>query len=99
MRKKPASRLYLEQLEARTLLSTYYVAPTGNNSNNGSSSAPWLTIQNAVGTVVAGDTVIVRSGHYAGFIAGWDPSGAYGVIAGRAGAAITFEADPAAAPG
>jgi parallel beta-helix repeat protein len=43
---------------------TYYVAPNGNNSNSGSSSSPWRTIQNAVGRLRPGDTLIVRAGNY-----------------------------------
>jgi hypothetical protein len=39
----------------------YYVAgDTGNNSNVGSSVSPWLTIQKAADTMVAGDTVNVK---------------------------------------
>src|SRR5438132_1169256 len=99
MRKKLFRRLFLEELESRRLLSSYYVASNGNDSNSGSASAPWLTIQNAVQTVVPGDTVIVRAGSYVGFIAGYDPTGTYGTIAGTASAPITFEADPTATPG
>jgi hypothetical protein len=41
----------------------YYVAgDTGNNSNVGSSVSPWLTIQKAADTMVAGDTVNVKGG-------------------------------------
>lgn len=42
----------------------YYVATTGNNSNPGSEGLPWLTVQKAADTVVAGDTVRVLSGIY-----------------------------------
>ena len=42
----------------------YYVATTGSNLNSGTQSQPWLTIQYAANTVVAGDTVIVKSGTY-----------------------------------
>jgi hypothetical protein len=42
----------------------YYVAPTGSNSNNGSLSSPWKTIQYAVSKAIAGDTVNVRAGTY-----------------------------------
>ena len=45
---------------------TYYVATTGNDSSNGSSTAPWRTLQHAVETIVPGDTILVRSGTYAG---------------------------------
>ncbi|MEZ4270048.1 MAG: right-handed parallel beta-helix repeat-containing protein [Myxococcota bacterium] len=44
---------------------TYYVANSGNNSNSGSSSAPFLTIQRAVSAVGPGDTVVVHGGTYA----------------------------------
>jgi Protein of unknown function (DUF1565) len=43
---------------------TYYVATTGNNSNPGTISAPWLTIQHAANTVKAGATVYVFGGVY-----------------------------------
>jgi hypothetical protein len=43
---------------------TYYVSTTGNNSNPGTISAPWLTIQHAANTVKAGATVSVFGGVY-----------------------------------
>lgn len=43
---------------------TYYVAPTGNNDNPGTSSSPFLTIQHAANIVNPGDTVIVKDGTY-----------------------------------
>jgi hypothetical protein len=42
----------------------YYVAPTGTDSNPGTQSQPWQTIQKAADTLVAGDTVYVRAGTY-----------------------------------
>src|SRR6516162_3204086 len=89
------TRLNVEQLESRSLPSTFYVATTGNDTtNNGSSASPWLTIQHAADNVGVGDTVVVRVGSYAGFVLGWDfPT------SGASGSPITFEADPAAAPG
>ena len=44
----------------------YYVAPNGSNSNNGSSAAPFKTIQKAADIVNPGDTVIIRDGIYTG---------------------------------
>ncbi len=41
-----------------------YVATNGNDSNSGTSSAPWRTIAKAASTAQAGTTVIVRSGTY-----------------------------------
>lgn len=45
---------------------TYYVSTTGSDSNPGSSSQPWLTIQYAVDHIAAGDTILVMPGSYAG---------------------------------
>lgn len=44
---------------------TYYVAKTGNNNNLGTQVAPWLTIQKAANTAVAGDTINIAAGTYA----------------------------------
>lgn len=43
----------------------YYVSPSGNDSNNGTSlSTPFLTIQKAASVAQAGDTVYIRAGTY-----------------------------------
>lgn len=44
---------------------TYHVAKTGNDTTgDGSSGSPWLTVQKAANTVIAGDTVYVHAGTY-----------------------------------
>ena len=43
---------------------SFYVSKTGNDSNNGSSNSPWLTIQYAVNQLNAGDTLSVHEGIY-----------------------------------
>jgi hypothetical protein len=43
---------------------TFYVAPDGSDSNSGSASAPFRTLQQAANAAFAGDTVIVRDGTY-----------------------------------
>jgi len=43
---------------------TYYVATWGSDSNPGTFSKPWKTIQHAADSVSAGDTVYVRGGVY-----------------------------------
>ncbi len=43
---------------------TYYVSTTGDDSNPGTESQPWRTIQHAAETIVAGDTVYVKAGTY-----------------------------------
>jgi hypothetical protein len=40
------------------------VSPTGSDSNNGSASAPWATIQHAANSVGPGATVLVADGTY-----------------------------------
>jgi hypothetical protein len=44
--------------------STYYVAPSGNDTNPGSISQPWRTIHKAAGKVQPGDVVYIRAGTY-----------------------------------
>jgi hypothetical protein len=45
---------------------TYYVATNGNDTWPGTSAQPWATVQYAVQTIAAGDTIIVKPGTYAG---------------------------------
>ncbi|MGB9512457.1 MAG: putative Ig domain-containing protein [Candidatus Acidiferrum sp.] len=44
--------------------STYYVSPSGSDSNPGTQLSPWKTIQHAADSVQAGDTVYVMAGTY-----------------------------------
>jgi parallel beta-helix repeat protein len=53
-------------LRGTGLAATYYVATGGSDAANGSSFAPWATLQHAVETIAPGDTILVRSGTYAG---------------------------------
>jgi hypothetical protein len=43
---------------------TFYVSPSGSDSNAGTQSSPWRTIQHAADSVQAGDTVYVLAGTY-----------------------------------
>jgi uncharacterized protein (TIGR03437 family) len=45
---------------------TYYVSPSGSDSNSGSETLPFRTIQKAADVVSPGDTVIVKDGTYTG---------------------------------
>ncbi len=70
----------------RASAATFYVsAATGSDSANGSSATPWLTVQKAANTVVAGDTVMVRAGTY--------PEEVHETTAGSSGSPITYTAD------
>ena len=44
--------------------STYYVSTAGNDSNPGTQTEPWRTVQHAADTARAGGTVEVRGGVY-----------------------------------
>ena len=63
---------------------TYYVATNGNDSNSGSSSQPWRTLQKAANTARAGDLVLVANGTYVGM---------YITADGTTTAPITFRAN------
>jgi len=93
MRKRFSRQLLLEVLETRDVLSTFYVAPVGSDTSQGTTAAPWKTLQHAADMVKAGDKVVVRAGNYAGFVMGWDTP-----TAGTAANPIIFQADPASAP-
>ncbi|WP_201979913.1 right-handed parallel beta-helix repeat-containing protein [Hymenobacter rubidus] len=86
----------------------YYVAPTGNDTNPGTITAPFLTIQRAQTAVSAGDTVWVRGGTYMmtnANISGHSTAaaGSYAYItyltkSGTAGARINYWAYPGEQP-
>jgi hypothetical protein len=42
----------------------YYISPSGSDSNSGSSTLPWKTIQKAANLVNPGDTVYLKGGTY-----------------------------------
>lgn len=78
-----------EPLESRRVLSTLYVSTTGSDTNPGTADAPWRTLQYAVDVIAPGDTVLVKSGTYAGFRAGKSgTSGAPKAIKADAGATV-----------
>jgi len=85
--KKKLLRGIFEPLEGRTLLSAYVVATTGSDSNAGTATAPWKTLQKAANVASAGDVITVKSGNYAGF---------YLDRSGSASAPITFKAESGA---
>jgi len=58
------SQIPLFPLPVKAAPNIYYVAKNGSDSNPGSESQPWLTIQKAADTMVAGDTVYVKAGTY-----------------------------------
>src|ERR1700682_4598148 len=77
--------LWLEALEAREVLSNYFVSPTGDAATDGAQDAPWATLQHAADSVVPGDQVDVMAGEYAGMDV---------TTSGTADAPIVFHAEP-----
>ena len=51
-------------LTANVMAATFYVAPDGNDANNGSKESPFATVQRAQESVAPGDTVYLRGGTY-----------------------------------
>src|SRR5580765_3606601 len=43
---------------------TFYIAPGGMDTNNGSIGAPFGTFSKAISSAAAGDTILVRGGTY-----------------------------------
>jgi len=59
---------------------SYYVSPSGNDSNPGTLASPWLTSQKAGNSATAGSTVYFRSGTYGHFDVNVSGSAAGGYI-------------------
>ncbi len=51
-------------VRSKAQAATYYVSSLGNDSNTGTESQPWRSLQKAANTVAPGDTVYVRGGTY-----------------------------------
>jgi len=79
-------------LEVGASQNSFYVAPTGNNSNPGTISQPWKTIEYAANTtqVKPGDTVFIRGGVYNEYILQG--------ISGQPGKPITYKNYPGETP-
>ena len=72
---------------------TYYVAKGGSDSNSGTEASPWLTIQKAANTMVAGDTVYVKDGVYSEYVYIGTYHG-YTGKSGTLGSPVTYKAYP-----
>ncbi|MFI5163960.1 MAG: right-handed parallel beta-helix repeat-containing protein [Bacteroidia bacterium] len=71
---------------------TYYVSNSGNNNNTGlAQNLVFATLQYAADKTKPGDSVIVISGNYVGFVMGWN-----GYQSGTPSKRITFKAQPGA---
>lgn len=69
---------------------TFYVSPTGRDTNPGTKERPWRSIQHAADRLRAGQTVLIRTGIYRERVR---PK-----YSGRPGAMISFRAFPGEIP-
>ncbi len=51
-----------------TAATIYYVSPDGSDTNSGTISSPWKTLDKAHSTISEGDTVILKPGVYPGYL-------------------------------
>ncbi len=92
MKKLTILFLLLLAFASLTKANTYYVSATSsNNSNNGTQNSPWATLQYAANLAKPGDSIMVRSGTYVGFVMGWD-----GYQSGTVSKRIVFKAESGA---
>lgn len=64
----PQEQPQVIQLKAAVIGAKYYVAKTGNDSNSGTLSSPFFTIQKGLDIAKAGDTVFVKTGIYPEYV-------------------------------
>jgi hypothetical protein len=55
------SYVELESIQTGT---TFYISPTGSDTNSGTQSSPWKTIQKAANTLKSGETALLLDGTY-----------------------------------
>jgi parallel beta-helix repeat protein len=75
-------------ISTRVFATDYFVAPTGNDANDGADGTPWRTVSQAANRVQAGDTVTIHPGTYR--------ESPWLTTSGAPGAPITFTAEPGA---
>ncbi len=85
-------------LAAPSRAATYYVATNGNDSNPGSSSSPWRTLQKAANSVQAGDVVLVGNGNYTGFQITADGTASSRIVIRANGSNVVVNARNASTP-
>ncbi|NDW11435.1 T9SS C-terminal target domain-containing protein [Bacteroides sp. 214] len=59
-----SSELTLSGTGSDTDAKTYYIAPNGDDENEGTYDSPWYNLQKAVDAAVAGDFIVCRGGTY-----------------------------------
>ncbi len=72
---------------------TYFVSPEGSDENPGTEARPWRTIGKAAETLLAGDTVYIKTGTYRERVAprNGGSAGMYITYAAYPGAAVTLD--------
>ncbi|HVS53852.1 MAG TPA: DUF1565 domain-containing protein [Opitutaceae bacterium] len=77
-------------LSASAFAASFYVSPSGSDSNSGTQSSPFKSITKAQSVASSGDTVFIRGGTYSGFtIAGSDSN--YNFVHNLTKSGITYQ--------
>jgi len=77
---------------------TYYLSPTGSDTNNGSAGAPLATIMMAQSIAASGDTVIINAGTYTVPVSISLVSGVWAIVNNINKNGITYQAAPGTRP-
>lgn len=89
--------LLLALIPASLLATTWYVSPSGSDSNSGTSSSPFKSITKAQSVAVSGDVVDVHGGTYSSFtVASSDSTYHYVHVLSKSG--ITYQNYPGETP-
>lgn len=56
--------IFLFMAKNQVIAATFYVSPTGNNSNSGAIDSPWLTPSYGARKLKPGDTLVILKGRY-----------------------------------
>lgn len=76
----------------------YFVSPSGSNTNNGSISTPWQTLNKAMTTIAGGDVVYARNGVVTAGVDNYGAVLATHTANGAAGSPIAFVNYPGETP-
>jgi parallel beta-helix repeat protein len=100
-KKRTRKQLWIEELEARVVPSTYYTAPGGSDGDPGTLAQPFATVNHGVSVLTPGDTLYIRGGTYQESLLNDIPSGtatAPVTVAAYPGEAVTLRAPAIAVP-
>lgn len=69
-------------------MTTFFIAPTGNDGNSGAANSPWLTIQKFMGAASDGDICNVAAGTYSTWSAGQNTGASVTIVGAGANTTV-----------